>query len=123
MDFNAIDPLISAGIGLITLWGSTRVVLEASRILLEGVPRGIELNEVVEDIGSAEGVLGVHSLNVWGICHNMHALSARVETDGRYVYRQAQSSGISTKDLPKGTISSILHFRWSAPGARRARVC
>ncbi len=93
--FNAIDPLISAGIGLIILWGSTRVVLEASHILLEGVPRGIELNEVVEDIRSVEGVIGVHSLNIWSICHNIHALSAHVEIDGRYVDRQ----GVILRDI------------------------
>jgi len=85
--WNAIDPLISVLIGVVILFGSGRIVLEASHILLEGVPRGIEFGDVVGDITSVEGVTGVHSINIWSICHNINALSAHVDVDEEHLPR------------------------------------
>ncbi|HZX35958.1 MAG TPA: cation diffusion facilitator family transporter [Thermodesulfobacteriota bacterium] len=78
------DPIVSAGIGCVILWGSLRIILEASHILLEGVPRSVDLNDVVKDIMSFEGVSGLHSLHIWSICHNVNALSAHVDVSARY---------------------------------------
>ena len=79
-----VDPIVSAGIGCVILWGSLRIIFEASHILLEGVPRSVDLNEVVKDIMSFEGVSGLHSLHIWSICHNVNALSAHVDVSARY---------------------------------------
>ncbi|MEK7772925.1 MAG: cation diffusion facilitator family transporter, partial [Deltaproteobacteria bacterium] len=77
----AADPLISFAIGAIIAAGSFRILKESSHILLEGVPRDIDLNAVVEDIKAVGGVTGVHSLHVWSICHSVHALSAHVDIE------------------------------------------
>ena len=79
-----VDPIVSAGIGCVILWGSLRIIFEASHILLEGVPRSVDLNDVVKDIMSFEGVSGLHSLHIWSICHNVNALSAHVDVSARY---------------------------------------
>ena len=84
-----VDPIVSAAIGCVILWGALRIIVEASHILLEGVPRSVSLNEVVRDITSFEGVVGLHSLHIWSICHNVHALSAHVDVDGRYALSTA----------------------------------
>lgn len=88
--WNTIDPLISVLIGVVILFGSGRIVLEASHILLEGVPRGIEFGAVVEDITSVDGVTGVHSMNIWSICHNINALSAHVDVDEEHLPRHSE---------------------------------
>jgi cobalt-zinc-cadmium efflux system protein len=88
--WNAIDPLISVLIGVIILYGSGRIVLEASHILLEGVPRSIDFGDVVEDITSIEGVTGVHSMNIWCICHNINALSTHVDIDKEHFPRHSE---------------------------------
>ncbi|MEK7880986.1 MAG: cation diffusion facilitator family transporter [Deltaproteobacteria bacterium] len=79
-----VDPIVSAGIGCVILWGSLRIIFEASHILLEGVPRSVDLSDVVKDIMSFEGVSGLHSLHIWSICHNVNALSAHVDVNARY---------------------------------------
>lgn len=84
------DPIVSAGIGCVILWGSLRIILEASHILLEGVPRSIDLNDVVKDITSFPGVSGLHSLHIWSICHNVNALSAHVDVDARYAFSRGE---------------------------------
>ncbi len=75
------DPIISIFIGLILLVGATKVTLESSHILLEGVPKGTDINKVAETIKAVEGVSGLHNLHVWSICSNLYALSAHVEIE------------------------------------------
>ncbi|MEE8424147.1 MAG: cation diffusion facilitator family transporter [Thermodesulfobacteriota bacterium] len=76
-----VDPIISVFIGLILLVGATKITLESSHILLEGVPKGTDINKVAETIKAVEGVSGLHSLHVWSICSNLYALSAHVEIE------------------------------------------
>ena len=73
-----LDAIISIGIGFIIFWGSWRVMRESVHILLEGVPRGIEVNQVAASIREVEGVEEVHHLNIWTICSHIIALSAHV---------------------------------------------
>ncbi|MBI5903054.1 MAG: cation transporter [Deltaproteobacteria bacterium] len=77
----AVDPLISFAIGAIIMAGSCNIMKESAHILLEGVPRDIDLNAVVEDMKAVAGVGGVHSLHVWSICHSVYALSAHVDIE------------------------------------------
>ncbi|GAW68672.1 cation transporter [Geoanaerobacter pelophilus] len=73
-----LDALISVGIGFIIFWGSWRVIREAVHILLEGVPRGIEVEKVSASILEIEGVEEVHHVNIWTICSHILALSGHV---------------------------------------------
>lgn len=73
------DPLISMLICLIIVVGAFRIIRESSHILLEGVPREIDINKVKAVILAPEGVASVHSLHVWSICHNVYALSAHID--------------------------------------------
>ncbi|MBJ6752866.1 cation diffusion facilitator family transporter [Geomonas anaerohicana] len=73
-----LDAIISVGIGFIIFWGSWRVMRESVHILLEGVPRGIDINQVAFSMKEVEGVAEVHHLNIWTICSHIIALSAHV---------------------------------------------
>jgi len=73
-----LDAIISIGIGVVIFSGSWRVIRESTHILLEGVPKGVVLDEVAETIMEVEGVAEVHHLNVWTICSHILALSAHV---------------------------------------------
>ena len=73
-----LDALISVGIGCVIFWGSWRVVRESIHILMEGVPRGIDVGQVADAIREVEGVEEVHHLNIWTICSHIIALSGHV---------------------------------------------
>jgi cobalt-zinc-cadmium efflux system protein len=69
------DPILSVGIaGLIAL-GAWRILRETTDILLEGVPKDINLSALVRDMMRVEGVQDVHDLHVWCIASGMYALS------------------------------------------------
>lgn len=78
------DPLISIAIGLLILVGAGRVLREAVHILMEGVPRGMSVDQVAEKIRGIAGVADVHHLNLWSVCSHILALSAHVEINPAY---------------------------------------
>lgn len=84
-----LDAIISVAIGAIIFWGSWRVIRESVHILLEGVPRGLTLEQVADDIRGIEGVHNVHHLNLWTICSHILALSAHVDIEPSHKANQA----------------------------------
>jgi cobalt-zinc-cadmium efflux system protein len=76
-----IDPVLSLGISVVIVWGALRLSLEIADILMEAVPRHLEIEEVCGTIGAAPGVLAVHDLHVWTISSGHYALSAHVVVD------------------------------------------
>ncbi|MBI5237727.1 MAG: cation transporter [Deltaproteobacteria bacterium] len=79
--WHLVDPIISLPIGGILLYGVYHVLRDSSHILLEGVPKDVDLNTVVREIKSQAGVTSVHSLHIWSICHNVYALSAHLDIE------------------------------------------
>ena len=73
-----IDPLLSLLISLLIIWTAWDITRESLNILLEGLPRGLELKQVVGAVCEVKGVLGVHDLHIWSLGSNSHALSCHV---------------------------------------------
>jgi cobalt-zinc-cadmium efflux system protein len=70
-----IDSALSLGIGVLILWSGFGIVRETLNILLEGTPRGVQLQLVEEAIRAIEGVNDVHDLHCWSIGSETRALS------------------------------------------------
>ena len=78
------DPLLSAGIGGLILWGAWRLLRESVDVLLEATPARIDAAEVRAAMTAVDGVEGVHDLHVWTVTSGLVALSSHVEvTNGR----------------------------------------
>jgi cobalt-zinc-cadmium efflux system protein len=73
-----IDPALSLVIGGLVLWSSFGIIRESLNILLEGIPRGMKLETIADEMKGIGGVLDVHDLHVWSIGSSSHALSAHV---------------------------------------------
>lgn len=84
------DPLISAVISVIIAFGAIKILKESSHILLEGVPREVDLSCVLGDILASNGIKSVHSLHIWSICHNVYALSAHVDIEPTQRWRMGE---------------------------------
>lgn len=76
-----IDPILSMLIGALVIWTAWDIVKESLNILLEGLPRGLKLQEVASTMSCVEGVLDVHDLHVWSLGSSSHALSCHVLID------------------------------------------
>jgi len=73
-----IDPLLSVVIGVLILWTAWGIIKESLNILLEGLPRGIQLDAVVAEVRRLPGVIDVHDVHIWSLASHTHALSCHV---------------------------------------------
>jgi cobalt-zinc-cadmium efflux system protein len=90
--WNLADPLLSLGIAVLIAVGAWRILHETTDILLEAVPKEINLSALVRDMMRVKGVDDVHDLHVWCISSGMYALSCHAQI----------------ADLPPSQSSSIL---------------
>jgi cobalt-zinc-cadmium efflux system protein len=78
-----LDPILTIGLTVFILYGVTKSLREALNILLQGVPRHINLEEVTADITSLEGVIGLHDLHIWSLEGETDILTAHVVLEER----------------------------------------
>lgn len=77
------DPLFAAGVGLFILPRTFRLMKEAVDVLLEGTPRGMEFDEVVQAMAGVPDVQSVHDLHIWSVTSGFVALSGHVDVSER----------------------------------------
>jgi cobalt-zinc-cadmium efflux system protein len=95
------DPIIAVFIGGIILWGAVRLVTASVDILLEAVPKHIQVGKVIETIKKVSGVEDVHDVHIWTITSGMHALSAHLRIKDQTVSRSADIVETVNQDLAR----------------------
>ncbi len=95
------DAVIAVFIGGIILLGSVRIVRESVDILLEAVPKQIEVSKVIENIKEVSGVEDVHDIHIWTITSNIHALSAHLSIEDQRVSQSVAIVEAVNKDLAR----------------------
>jgi cobalt-zinc-cadmium efflux system protein len=73
-----LDPALSILIGLFILYSSYALVRDAVDVLLEAVPRHVDLAAVTHTIDGMPAVVAVHDLHIWTITSGLLALSAHI---------------------------------------------
>lgn len=74
-----VDPIVAVGIGLWVLPRTWILLRDTTNVLLEGVPRGIDLAGLRQVIVDVPGVTGVHDLHVWSMSNDEVSCTAHVE--------------------------------------------
>ncbi|HXU72561.1 MAG TPA: cation diffusion facilitator family transporter [Polyangia bacterium] len=73
-----LDPALSIVIGLFIAYSSYALMRESVDVLLEAVPRDVDLAGVTHAIDAMPAVVAVHDLHVWTITSGLLALSAHI---------------------------------------------
>jgi cobalt-zinc-cadmium efflux system protein len=73
-----VDPILSLIIAVLIIWTAWDIIKESLNILLEGLPSGLELQQVIGAMRSVDGVIEVHDLHIWTLGSNVHALSCHI---------------------------------------------
>jgi cobalt-zinc-cadmium efflux system protein len=76
--YTVVDPVLSVLIGILIVWTAWDIIQESLNVLLEGLPRGMELNAVTGAMRDIDGVIDVHDLHIWSLGSSAHALSCHV---------------------------------------------
>jgi cobalt-zinc-cadmium efflux system protein len=74
----AADPIASVLIGILIIYSSWHLVMQAISILMESTPGHLDVDAVRNAMLSADGILEVHDLHIWTITSGMESLSAHV---------------------------------------------
>jgi cobalt-zinc-cadmium efflux system protein len=92
-----VDPLVSILISVLVLVAAWQLLRDATRVLLEGAPKGLDVAAVEQALTTAVGVEAVHHLHVWSIGSETPALSAHVVLTGELTLHEAQARGDELK--------------------------
>lgn len=76
--FAMVDPIVAVLIGLWVLPRSASLMRDAGHILMQGVPKGIDLETVRSAIASIPGVRSIHDLHVWALGSTVPVLTVHV---------------------------------------------
>lgn len=76
-----LDPVIACLIGLWVVPRTWVLLKEALNILLQGVPKGMSLQEIEDAMKAVPGVVTVHDMHVWSLTSGKHVLSAHIVAD------------------------------------------
>jgi cobalt-zinc-cadmium efflux system protein len=73
-----LDPALGLVIAIFVLWSTIGILRESTHILLEGLPRDMQLPEVARAILEVPGVQEVHDIHIWTLGVGHHALSCHL---------------------------------------------
>jgi cobalt-zinc-cadmium efflux system protein len=92
-DATWVDPAASLVIVVLVIGSAWRLLREATHVLMEGAPRGLEADAIQRFIADDEVVEGVHHVHVWNLASDVPALSAHVVIAGERTLHEAQVEG------------------------------
>ncbi len=80
-DVYLLDPIMTLGLTVFILYNVSKNLKEAVNILLEGVPKHININEVKRDLLAIDGVMGAHDMHIWSLEGETDILTAHIVAD------------------------------------------
>lgn len=98
-DADRVDPFVSILVAALVLWSAFGLLRSTAHVLLEGTPRGVDLQDVTDAILAVPEVEAVHHLHVWSLASDVPALSAHVVLEGERTLHDAQEAGGRLKEL------------------------
>lgn len=99
-----LDPVASLVVGFAVLHSALSIVWESLGMLVEAVPRGLDLGELVRSTESAFAPTRVHHVHVWEVGPGQRVLTAHVSVPDM---RVAECEGLLQR------MRDFLHDRWS----------
>jgi cobalt-zinc-cadmium efflux system protein len=78
--WTVVDPILAVLIGLWVLPRTWTLLREAGHILLNGVPKGVDLLAMRNALAGEPGVVEIHDLHVWSLASQRPAMTAHVVT-------------------------------------------
>lgn len=102
-----IDPIISIVIAIVILVSTWELLRDSMRLALDGVPEGIEVEEVAQLMRDTDHVTDVHHLHIWAMSTTENAMTAHVVVDDEheaFAVRQALKEALRSHGITHATI-------------------
>jgi len=92
------DSVASIATAVLVLWTGWGLLRDSTHVLMEGTPRNVDLDGVVEAIASIPSVTEVHHVHLWNLASDVTTLSAHVALSGQPTLREAQRTAEAIKE-------------------------
>ena len=99
-----IDPVLTILIGIYVLIEGYKIIAESTHILMQHVPKGINLRAIQEQIEGIDGVKDVHHAHLWAVTERDIHFEAHINT--------AQDIKISDSCILKNRIEKLLKEKY-----------
>lgn len=76
-----LDPIIGILIALIIAWSTRSLLVESSRMSIDGVPSTVDMKALEKALAEVEGVECIHHLHVWPLSTTENAMTVHVAID------------------------------------------
>lgn len=87
-DWRIADPVCTIIFSFFVLLTTASIIKEATNVLMEGTPIGLDIKKLQNDLLSIEGVVEVHDLHVWSISLGKPSLACHVVIDNEDIARR-----------------------------------
>ncbi len=98
-DADWLDPVVSILIGMLVVYSAWGLLRDTVNVVLEGVPRHLDLDDLEAALSADPHVEAVHHLHVWEVGAGLTALSAHVVLCDAYALHDAQQQGEALKTM------------------------
>jgi cobalt-zinc-cadmium efflux system protein len=98
--FYLLDPILTIGLTTFILYNITKNLREAINILMQGVPKHINLEAVKTDLTAIKGVIGIHDIHIWSLEGETDIFTAHIVLDDDTLKNNPEQ----TKEIIKETL-------------------
>ncbi|WP_188453372.1 cation diffusion facilitator family transporter [Virgibacillus oceani] len=84
------DPLASVIVAILVLISGWRVTKDAVHVLMEGTPKNVDLDDIINTMENTKDIISIHDLHVWSITSGQNALSCHAVVDGELSVHESQ---------------------------------
>jgi cobalt-zinc-cadmium efflux system protein len=95
-----LDPILTVGLTAFILYNVAKNLKEAINILMQGVPKHINLEAVKKDLLAIKGVIGIHDIHIWSLEGETDVFTAHVVLDDETLKNRPEQ----TKETIKETL-------------------
>lgn len=83
-EYHIIDPVCTFFFSVIVLFTTFAIIRDVLNVLMEGIPKGIDMQEVHKTLFNIGGVRKVHNLRIWSLSLDKAALSTHLAIEKGY---------------------------------------
>jgi len=73
-----VDPVLAVLISIFVLYSVTDLLRDSLNILLQGSPRNVDVDDVINTLNGIDGVNSTHHIHIWALDSSTNALSCHI---------------------------------------------
>lgn len=122
-DWSVIDPVFSIVIAIIIVFMTLKILRDSIKMAIDGVPQGIDIDEISDEIQKLDNISGIHHVHVWSLGTSESSFTAHIQISENIINSDFDKikSDIRKVLLKNGISHSTLEFEF--PGEICKNLC